>query len=114
MLDVAAGSGNAAIPAAALGAQVIATDLAPELFVAGREAAALACVELDWQEADAEALPFGDNEFDVVLSCVGVMFAPHHQRAAADELLRGMPTRRKDRSAEVGLRRGSSARCSKR
>ena len=69
------------------GAQVIATDLAPELFVAGREAAALAGVELDWQEADAEALPFGDNEFDVVLSCVGVMFAPHHQRAA-DELLR--------------------------
>jgi len=66
---------------------VIATDLAPELFMAGREAAALAGVELDWQEADAEALPFGDNEFDVVLSCVGVMFAPHHQRAA-DELLR--------------------------
>ena len=87
VLDVAAGSGNAAIPAAALGAQVIATDLAPELFVAGREAAALAGVELDWQEADAEALPFGDNEFDVVLSCVGVMFAPHHRRAA-DELLR--------------------------
>lgn len=87
VLDVAAGSGNVAIPAAALGAHVIATDLAPELFTAGKEAAARAGVELDWQEADAEALPFEDDEFDVVTSCVGVMFAPHHRRAA-DELLR--------------------------
>ena len=87
VLDVAAGTGNAAVPAALTGARVTASDLTPELFVAGREFAARHGVELDWQEADAEALPFADGSFDVVLSCVGVMFAPHHQQAA-DELVR--------------------------
>lgn len=87
VLDVAAGSGNAAIPAAALGAQVIASDLTPELFDAGRREAAARGVELAWEEGDAEALPYPDGRFDVVLSCVGVMFAPHHQ-AAADEIVR--------------------------
>lgn len=87
VLDVAAGSGNAAIPAALLGARVVATDLTPELLEAGRARAAGSGVELDWQAADAEALPFGDNEFDTVMSCVGVMFAPHHQ-TSADELVR--------------------------
>ncbi len=87
VLDVAAGSGNAAIPAALTGADVVASDLTPELFDAGREAAAGQGAHLTWEEADAEALPHGDGEFDVVLSCVGVMFAPHHQQAA-DELVR--------------------------
>jgi ubiquinone/menaquinone biosynthesis C-methylase UbiE len=87
VLDVAAGSGNAAIPAALAGASVVASDLTPELFAAGRSVAARRGVEVDWREADAEALPFADGEFDIVLSCVGVMFAPHHQ-AAADELAR--------------------------
>jgi len=87
VLDVAAGSGNAAIPAAMMGAKVIASDLTPELFDAGRHQAADRGVELEWMEADAESLPFGDNEFDVVMSCMGVMFAPHHQ-AGADELVR--------------------------
>ena len=87
VLDVAAGSGNAAIPAALVGASVVACDLTPELFDAGRRLAARHGVDLEWREADAEALPFADGEFDVVLSCVGVMFAPHHQ-AAADELAR--------------------------
>jgi SAM-dependent methyltransferase len=87
VLDVAAGSGNAAIPAALTGASVVASDLTPELFDAGRRAADVAGVTLDWREADAEALPFDDAEFDVTLSCVGVMFAPHHQ-ASADELVR--------------------------
>lgn len=87
VLDVAAGSGNASIPAAATGAIVTASDLTPELFDAGRRIAAQRRVELEWVEADAEALPFADNSFDVVISCVGVMFAPHHQ-AAADELVR--------------------------
>ena len=85
VLDVAAGSGNAAIPAALSGASVVACDLTPELFDAGRNLAARHGVDVEWREADAEALPFKDGEFDVVLSCVGVMFAPHHQ-AAADEL----------------------------
>jgi ubiquinone/menaquinone biosynthesis C-methylase UbiE len=87
VLDVAAGSGNAAIPAAAAGAIVTASDLTPELFEAGRRIAAARGVELEWVEADAEALPFADNSFDVVMSCVGAMFAPHHQ-ATADELVR--------------------------
>ena len=87
VLDVAAGSGNASIPAAAAGASVIASDLTPELFETGRKAAAEAGVEIDWQQADAEALPYPDASFDTVLSCLGVMFAPHHQ-AGADELVR--------------------------
>jgi len=91
VLDVAAGSGNAAIPAAAVGAIVTASDLTPELFDAGRRIAAQQGVDLEWVEADAEALPFADNGFDAVISCVGVMFAPHHQ-AAADELIRVVRT----------------------
>jgi ubiquinone/menaquinone biosynthesis C-methylase UbiE len=87
VLDVAAGSGNAAIAAAATGAVVTASDLTPELFDAGRAIAAARGVDLEWVEADAEALPFADNSFDVVMSCVGAMFAPHHQ-ATADELVR--------------------------
>lgn len=87
VLDVAAGSGNAAIPAAAAGATVTASDLTPKLFDAGRRIAAERGVELEWVEADAEALPFADDSFDVVMSCVGAMFAPHHQ-ATADELIR--------------------------
>jgi SAM-dependent methyltransferase len=82
VLDVAAGSGNAAIPAAMAGADVVACDLTPELLDAGQAQAARHGVEVEWREADAEALPFADDEFDVVLSCVGVMFAPHHQTAA--------------------------------
>lgn len=87
VLDVAAGTGNAAIPAARRGAAVTAGDLTPELLQSGRETAAELGVELDWREADAHALPFARNEFDVVMSCIGVMFAPYHQRAA-DEMLR--------------------------
>ncbi|MFD7023585.1 class I SAM-dependent methyltransferase [Promicromonospora sukumoe] len=87
VLDVGAGSGNAAIPAALAGARVVASDLTPELFDAGRIAAAASGADLTWAEADAHALPYDDGAFDVVLSCVGVMFAPFHQRAA-DELLR--------------------------
>lgn len=87
VLDVAAGSGNAAIPAAALGAQVVASDLTPELIDAGRREATSRGVQLEWEEADAEALPYPNNSFDVVLSCVGKMFAPHHQDAA-NEILR--------------------------
>jgi SAM-dependent methyltransferase len=87
VLDVAAGAGNVAIPAAARGAEVIASDLTPELFEAGRRDAEQAGVELEWVEADAENLPFGDAEFDVVTSSVGAVFAPDHA-AVARELLR--------------------------
>src|SRR3712207_6695080 len=84
VLDVAAGTGNAAIPAAERGAQVVASDLTPELLQAG---AARTSLDIEWVTADAEALPFEDESFDVVMSAIGVMFAPHHQDAA-DELVR--------------------------
>jgi SAM-dependent methyltransferase len=87
VLDVAAGSGNTAIPAARGGARVIASDLTPELLETGQKLATEAGVQLTWETADAEALPYGDGEFDAVLSCLGVMFAPHHQ-TSADELVR--------------------------
>ncbi|GAA1980759.1 class I SAM-dependent methyltransferase [Microbacterium pumilum] len=87
VLDVAAGTGTSAIPAARRGADVVATDLTPELLDVGRAATAAEGLDITWQTADAEALPFADAEFDVVLSSIGVMFAPHHQ-LAADELVR--------------------------
>jgi SAM-dependent methyltransferase len=87
VLDVASGTGTSAVPAARRGAEVTATDLTPELLAVGRAAAEAEGVALTWEVADAEALPYDDGSFDVVLSCIGVMFAPHHQ-AAADELFR--------------------------
>ena len=87
VLDVAAGTGNTAIRAAEAGAEVVASDLTPENFDAGKREASAHGVDLEWVQADAEALPFGDDEFDVVTSSVGAIFAPHHQ-AVADELVR--------------------------
>ena len=87
VLDVAAGTGNASIPAAQRGAQVTASDLTPELLEAGRKRAEADGAELEWVEADAEHLPFADESFDVVMSAIGAMFAPHHQEVA-DELVR--------------------------
>lgn len=87
VLDVAAGAGNAAIPAARTGADVVASDLTPELLAVGHRAAQAQGVDLEWVEGDAESLPFPDADFDVVMSCVGVMFAPRHG-TAADELVR--------------------------
>jgi SAM-dependent methyltransferase len=87
VLDVAAGTGNASIPAARTGARVTASDLTPELLEAGRGRAEAAGVALEWVEADAERLPFADASFDVVMSSIGAMFAPRHA-AVADELVR--------------------------
>jgi SAM-dependent methyltransferase len=87
VLDVAAGTGNASIPAAKTGAHVTASDLTPELLEAGRIRADAEGLALEWVEADAERLPFGDASFDVVMSSIGAMFAPHHQEVA-DELVR--------------------------
>jgi SAM-dependent methyltransferase len=87
VLDVAAGTGNASLPAAQRGADVTASDLTPELLEDGRRRAQGDGLELEWVEADAERLPFDDESFDVVMSCIGAMFAPHH-RAVADELVR--------------------------
>jgi ubiquinone/menaquinone biosynthesis C-methylase UbiE len=87
VLGVAAGSGNVALRAAEAGATVVASDIAPENLEAGRREARARGLELDWVEADAEALPFADDRFDAVTSSFGAIFAPDH-RAVAGELLR--------------------------
>jgi ubiquinone/menaquinone biosynthesis C-methylase UbiE len=87
VLDVAAGTGNVALRAAEAGAEVVAVDITPEQFEAGRREAAERGVEVEWVEGDAAALPFGDDEFDVVTSSAGAIFAPDHQQVA-DELVR--------------------------
>jgi SAM-dependent methyltransferase len=83
-LDVACGTGNAAIRAAGAGAQVTGVDLTPELFDAARLEAVEAGVTVDWVQGDAEELPFEDEAFDVVLSTFGCMFAPRHAVAASE------------------------------
>jgi ubiquinone/menaquinone biosynthesis C-methylase UbiE len=87
VLDVGAGTGNTSLPAAATGADVLATDLTPELLEAGEKRAAAAGLSLNWETADAENLPYADNSFDVVISSIGAMFAPIHQKVA-NELVR--------------------------
>ena len=87
VLDVACGTGNAAVPAARAGAEVVGLDLVPELLEGGRRKAAEVGVEIEWVEGDAEALPFEDGSFDCVLSTFGHMFAPRH-RQTADEMAR--------------------------
>lgn len=87
VLDVAAGTGNASIPAAQAGATVTASDLTPELLAAGSGRPEAAGLAIDWVQADAEHLPFEAGSFDAVMSSIGVMFAPRHQ-VAADELAR--------------------------
>jgi SAM-dependent methyltransferase len=84
VLDVAAGSGNVALRAAEAGASVVASDLSPAGFEAGRREAAALGVEVEWVEADAQALPFPDGAFDAVTSCFGAMFAPDHGAVARE------------------------------
>lgn len=87
VLDVAAGAGNVALAAARAGADVVASDITPELLDAGRAAAEAEGLTLEWVVADAQSLPFGDGLFDVVTSSFGAMFAPDHATTAR-ELLR--------------------------
>ena len=87
VLDVATGTGNVALRAARAGAQVVASDLTRESLAVGERNARELDLEIEWVQADAQALPFADAEFDVVTSAVGAIFAPDHQ-AVADELLR--------------------------
>ena len=84
VLDVATGTGNVALRAAAAGAQVTGLDLTPELFATARRRAAQLDVAIDWVHGDAEDLPFEDDRFDAVLSVFGVQFAPRHQIAALE------------------------------
>ena len=87
VLDVAAGSGNAALRAAVAGARVVASDITPENMTPGEAEAERRGLSIEWVEADAQQLPFDDASFDVVLSSVGAMWAPDH-RAVADEMVR--------------------------
>ena len=84
VLDVACGTGNATIPAARAGARVTGLDFQPELLEIARERCADAMVEIDFVEGDAQELPFEDATFDRVLSTFGHMFAPDHERTAAE------------------------------
>ena len=87
VLDVGAGTGAASLPAAAIGARVTASDLTPELLEIGKRRAVERGLDIEWRTADAQALPFADASYDVVMSAIGAMFAPDHQ-ATADELVR--------------------------
>jgi SAM-dependent methyltransferase len=87
VLDVACGSGNAAIAAARRWADTVGSDFVPELLERGKERAAADRLEIEWIEADAQDLPFDDASFDVTISVFGAMFAPDQERTAA-ELLR--------------------------
>lgn len=86
VLDVAAGNGNASLAAARRYADVTSTDYVPELLAHGRRRAEADGLPMQTRVADVENLPFGDGEFDVVLSTFGVMFAPNQERAAAEML----------------------------
>jgi SAM-dependent methyltransferase len=87
VLDIATGTGNAALAAARCGCRVTGIDYVPELLERGRTRAAAEGLDVDFVEGDAELLPFPEASFDAVLSCLGVMFTPDQERAAA-ELLR--------------------------
>jgi len=87
VLDVAAGNGNATLAAARRWCDVTSTDYVPALLERGRERATAEHLPVEFREADAEALPFADASFDVVMSTFGVMFTPDQDKAAA-ELMR--------------------------
>ncbi|MBO6718930.1 MAG: class I SAM-dependent methyltransferase [Rhizobiaceae bacterium] len=87
VLDVAAGNGNASLAAARRFAKVTSTDYVPELLERGRKRAEADGLNIEFAHADAEALPFREASFDVVLSTFGAMFAPH-QEATAKEMVR--------------------------
>jgi SAM-dependent methyltransferase len=84
VLDVACGTGNAALRAAGVGARTVGIDITPELLAAGRKLAAEADLNVDWREGDAEALPVENESFDVVISVFGCMFAPRHDVVARE------------------------------
>ena len=84
VLDVAGGSGNTALAAARCGADVVSLDYVPGLLERSRERAGAEGLSYETVEGDAEAMPFDDASFDAVISVVGVMFAPNHERASAE------------------------------
>jgi ubiquinone/menaquinone biosynthesis C-methylase UbiE len=87
VLDVAAGNGNVTLAAARRWCEVVSTDYVPSLLERGRLRAEAEGLSITFQQADAEALPFAESSFDIVVSTFGVMFTPNQDKAAA-ELLR--------------------------
>jgi ubiquinone/menaquinone biosynthesis C-methylase UbiE len=87
VLDVACGTGNTSLPAARSGATVTGVDIAPNLLEQARKRASMEGLSVQFDEGDAEALPYPDDSFDIVLSMFGAMFAPRPELVAA-ELLR--------------------------
>jgi SAM-dependent methyltransferase len=100
VLDVVGGNGNASLSAARRFADVTCTDYVPALLDRAQERAAAERLAIDFRPADAEALPFGDASFDVVLSTFGVMFTPDQERAARRAAPR-LPPRRPHRAGEL-------------
>jgi ubiquinone/menaquinone biosynthesis C-methylase UbiE len=84
VLDVAAGNGNATLAAARRGCTVVSTDYVKDLLDRGEARARAEALQVRFETADAEALPYADGEFDAVISTFGVMFAPNHAQAAAE------------------------------
>lgn len=84
MLDVGCGAGQLAIPAAEKGAEVTGIDLAPNLIDQARERARAAGQRIAFEQGDAEALPYEDNSFDLVVSLIGAMFAPRPEKVASE------------------------------
>src|SRR5688572_31147475 len=80
VLDVAAGNGNVSLAAARRWCDVTSTDYVPALLERGRQRAAAERLKIEFQEADAEALPFADKSYDVVVSTFGVMFTPDQEK----------------------------------
>ena len=107
VLDVAAGNGNVSLAAARRWCDVVATDYVPALLERARERADADRLDIEFREADAEALPFADGSFDVVVSTFGVMFTPDQDRAAAEPAAGGsriaarLQERRPDRPREL-------------
>ena len=111
VLDVAAGNGNCSLAAARRWCDVTSTDYVPALLEAGRRRADAEGLHVSLPGADAEALPFGDDTFDAVLSSFGVMFAPDHARAAS-ELLRVCRAQGPHRPGELDAARVRGRSCS--
>ena len=84
VLDVACGNGNAALAAARSGTTAVGVDYVPALLESARERAVAEGLDAEFRAGDAEALPFGEHEFDAVLSVFGAMFAPDHRRTASE------------------------------
>jgi ubiquinone/menaquinone biosynthesis C-methylase UbiE len=112
VLDIAAGNGNATLAAARRGARVTSTDYVPALLERGAERARAERLNVAFQTADAEALPFEDGSFDVVLSTFGAMFSPDHNLVASQMTRVCRPGG--ESASLIGRPKGSLASCSKR